>query len=64
VEWTVPSGATRGQQRPTNAAGVARFRVATRQAGTHTLCVTNVTAAGYLYDSDQNVVTCGEVVVP
>lgn len=64
VEWTLPDSATEPQQALSNLTGIARFRLRSRQAGIHKLCVTDVTKAGYTYDPSQNNMTCRTLTVP
>lgn len=64
VEWTLPGGTTEEQQALTNPQGVVRFRVRSRDTGAFELCVTDVTAAGYLYDPSQNGETCDTLTLP
>jgi hypothetical protein len=64
VEWTLPDGSTQSQQALTNPRGLARFRINSRQTGTHQLCVTGASKDGYTYDPDQNWQTCKTVQVP
>lgn len=64
LEWTLPDGSLVPQQAATNLRGTATFRVKTRQTGTFQACVTGVVKAGYVYDPDQNQVTCKSRSVP
>jgi hypothetical protein len=63
-EWTLPDGSTAGAQGVTDVRGFVQFQVKSRQTGEHQFCVTSVSAGGYLYDPDQNVVTCDSIQVP
>jgi subtilisin family serine protease len=49
--WDLPGGGTSSQARPTNALGVANFKIA-GGAGTYVITVTNVTLAGFTFDPD------------
>jgi subtilisin family serine protease len=64
VEWTYPSGSTLAQEVVSAHAGVSKFRIKSRQAGLHQLCVTGISKAGWSYDPDQNVETCDAATVP
>jgi serine protease len=47
----------------TATSGVASFSLVAKRSGTHTLCVSSVSASGYQYDATQNVATCASVAV-
>jgi hypothetical protein len=64
ARWTLPNGRTVDQQATTGPAGLAVFRTGSRQTGLHTLCVTGVTKAGYVYDPSQNGETCDTLTIP
>ena len=64
VEWHLPIPHTWPQSRPTNAVGIAVFKIRSKWSGTYELCVTDVTAGGYVYDPSQNLEDCAEVTVP
>jgi hypothetical protein len=64
VEWTSPGGGSDVQQALTNAQGVARYRLRSRDTGTFGFCVTDVTKDGYLYDPSQNGETCDTLTIP
>jgi hypothetical protein len=64
VEWTLPGGATRSQQRPSNPAGVVPFRTRSAQTGTYEICVRNVSKAAWTYDPSRNWETCDTIEVP
>jgi len=64
AEWTLPDGLHQSQQGVTNANGLAAFRLKTMQTGEFQICVINVTKAGYVYDPNQNHVTCRMVTIP
>ena len=56
VTWTLPGGTTTSQTVATNTKGLATFKV-TSVSGTYTLTVTNLTKAGYVFDSANSVLT-------
>lgn len=64
AEWTLPDGSTQTRQALTRTNGVASFRAKSTQAGTFRLCVANVAKAGYLYDPEQNRVSCRVLTIP
>lgn len=64
LEMTLPSGAVRIRQAVTGARGVAQALWASAAGGTWQVCVLDVHHAGYLYDPDQNAVTCAGLVYP
>jgi len=58
---TPPAGEPAVRTRYTKPSGYARFHWGCNGcAGAWTLCVDEVGKAGYVYDPEQNVVTCGE----
>jgi hypothetical protein len=64
VTWQPPTGSPRPRTATTRTNGVARFKLRAGPAGTYTLCVDNVTAAGYMYDPGMNRETCDSIVYP
>ena len=64
ADWTLPNGSVLPQQALTNTRGIAAFRTKSRSTGTFQVCVTDVVKSGYLYDPDQNRMTCGAVTIP
>jgi hypothetical protein len=64
AQWTLPDGSTQDQSAVSGTTGVARFRLNTRLHGAFELCVTDVVAASYAYDPDQNLETCESVTIP
>ena len=64
AEWDLPDGQTRLQTAATAPNCLARFRVASAQAGLYTLTVLNVEHARYVVDPAQNLETSEEIVVP
>jgi len=63
AQWTQPNGKLVNQQQVTGATGVASFSIRSK-AGTYKICVTDITKAGCIYDSSQNVKTCETLTVP
>jgi formylglycine-generating enzyme required for sulfatase activity len=64
VEWTLPFPHTVPQSKPTNANGLAFPIMVGYWSGTYELCVTNVTAPGYVYDPSMNLETCDTITLP
>ncbi len=64
VSWQPPVGPPRPRTATTMPNGVARFNLRAMPTGTYTLCVDNVTAAGYVYDPGMNWETCDSIVYP
>ena len=64
VEWTFPGGYVYPQTRSTSVNGVAVPITLGRWPGTYQLCVTGVTAPGYLYDPSMNLETCDSITLP
>jgi hypothetical protein len=58
VEWTYPDNNSFSRVAATDTAGKAYFFVNTQQTGRHRMCVTDVQAAGYVYDPGMNHATC------
>ena len=56
ITWKIPSGKTISQTATTTAKGLASFST-TDVAGSYTLTVTNITKAGYTFDSANSVLT-------
>lgn len=54
----VPDGGPILRSRFTKPSGNARFHWGSAASGTWTLCVDDLTRAGYIYNPDDNVVTC------
>ncbi len=54
----VPDGGPFLRSRYTKPSGYARFHWGSNASGTWTICVDNMTKAGWIYDPNQNVVTC------
>jgi hypothetical protein len=63
ARWTYPPNKAKNATAITNGSGVAPFTIQAG-AGTYQLCVTNVTKAGWVYDSGLNVETCDSRAVP
>jgi hypothetical protein len=61
--WTLPDGSTYEQKLLTNAQGIAPLSV-WEGAGDYTICVTDVTKAGWEYNPELNWETCGSFVLP
>lgn len=53
AEWTLPDGSIVEHEASTNSRGIAEFRVWVGR-GEYTICVTDVTKAGWAYDPDLN----------
>jgi hypothetical protein len=64
LEMTLPSGSAYTKQALTGARGIAQALWSSAAGGTWQVCVQDVHHAGYLYDPDQNVVTCASLVYP
>ncbi len=64
VSWQPPVGPPRPRTATTMPNGVARFNLRAMPTGTYTLCVDDVTAAGYVYDPGMNWETCDSIVYP
>ena len=64
LEWTLPGGYPVPQSKPTNSNGMAVTPMWGFWPGTYQLCVTDVTAEGYVYDPDQNLETCETIALP
>ena len=64
LEWTLPFGYTIPQSKPTNAGGIAVPIMVYNWSGTYDLCVTDVSAAGYVYDPNMNFETCDSITLP
>lgn len=60
--WTKPDGTTLEATAVTDFQGIATFQV-WAGSGEYQLCVTDVTLAGWVYDSSANVETCGLLVI-
>jgi hypothetical protein len=60
--WTLDDGATLEETAVTDFQGIATFEV-WAGSGEYQLCVTGVTADGWLYDSSANIETCGVLVI-
>jgi hypothetical protein len=54
----VPDGGPHVRERYTKPSGNARFHWGSNASGTWTLCVEGLARAGYVYNPDDNVVTC------
>ncbi len=52
------------QETATDDRGLARFRVKSVQTGAYHICVSDVSKPGYVYDADQNLETCEDLIVP
>jgi len=64
MEWTLPNSAVYPQSRSTHANGVAVPFTLGSWPGSYQLCVTDVTAPGYLYDPSMNLETCDSITLP
>ena len=64
LEMTLPSGSTHTKQALTGARGIAQALWSSAAGGTWQVCIQDVHHAGYLYDPDQNAVTCASLVYP
>ncbi|HNS50226.1 MAG TPA: VCBS repeat-containing protein [Anaerolineae bacterium] len=64
LEVTLPSGGVRTREVLTDGRGVAQALWSSTAGGAWQVCVLDVHHAGYLYDPDQNVVTCDGLVYP
>jgi len=62
--YTLPSGSSQAVQGTTLANGIANLKLKGTQAGTYKLCVTDIVKSGYLYDPEQNRITCRTLVIP
>lgn len=54
----VPDGGPFARERLTKPSGYARYHWGSTASGTWTLCVDDLTLEGYMYNPDDNVVTC------
>jgi hypothetical protein len=64
LELTYPSGAVEIKTAVTNTRGLAQVAWASKVGGTWQVCVQDVQHSGYVYDPDQNRVTCSSLVYP
>lgn len=64
AEWTLGDGTKLTQQATTGRTGVATFRNAKDGEGTYTICIQEVSKAGYEYWPTENVQECASQIVP
>jgi hypothetical protein len=64
AQWTKPNGRLIVQTMPSQANGLARFKLGTQQTGLYTLTVLGIQKDGYAYDPNQNLETSEELQVP
>jgi hypothetical protein len=64
VQWAYPDGAIEDQAAVSNLRSLARFRLRSTQTGLHEVCVMDIAKQGWLYDPEQNVVTCASLEIP
>ncbi len=62
--YTLPNGSTQTVQGTTMANGIALLKLKGLQTGTYQLCVTDIVKSGYIYDPDQNRITCKTLAIP
>lgn len=63
VDWTFPDRNGFSRVATTDAAGKATFFVNSQQFGKHRICVTDVQAAGYVYNPGMNHFSCRAIVI-
>jgi len=61
--WTLPDGSSTTVSALSARTGAVSLKVSSTQQGTYTLCVTDVTKAGYSYDPTTNVETCDSLTI-